>query len=94
LPLSSSINSSLQNDDFLEKKSTKLNESGKVIRNGYANGSYSELEVAKEMDWTAIQILNRGLTLLDFLETRWGISMGDLTRKQSLLHLSFLHEKL
>ena len=90
LPLSSSINSSLQNDDFPDKKNTKFDRNGAVLRNGYSNGSYSELRVAQQDDWTATQILERGLTLLKFMEERWRINMGNKNNKLSLLHLSFL----
>lgn len=90
LPLSSSINSSLQNDDFPNKKKIKTDDNGEVIRNGYANGSYSELEVAKNEDWTETEILERGLTLLKFMEERWQISLGTRSSKLELLHLSFL----
>lgn len=76
LPLSSSINSSLQNDDFPDKKNIKRNANEDVIRNGYANGSYSELEVAQNEDWTAAEILERGLKLLKFMEERWLIDLG------------------
>jgi uncharacterized protein with ParB-like and HNH nuclease domain len=92
LPLSSSINSSLQNDDFPDKKKIKINANGDVIRNGYDNGSFSELEVAKNEneDWTATKILERGLTLLKFMEERWLIDLGSISNKLELLHLSFL----
>jgi hypothetical protein len=90
LPLSSSINSSLQNDDFPDKKNTKLDKNGLVVRNGYSNGSYSELRVAQYEDWTNIHIMERGLILLAFMEARWRINMGSKTNKLSLLHLSFL----
>ena len=92
LPLSSSINSSLQNDDFLDKKGTKKNNQNQVIRNGYENGSYSELEVAQENDWTATEIKQRGLRLLEFMESRWRIDLGSTSNKLALLHLSFLDE--
>lgn len=88
--MSSSINSSLQNDDFPNKKKIKTDDNGEVIRNGYANGSYSELEVAKNEDWTETEILERGLTLLKFMEERWQISLGTRSSKLELLHLSFL----
>lgn len=92
LPLSSSINSSLQNDDFPDKKNTKLDKTGSVVRNGYSNGSYSELRVAQYDDWTATRILERGLELLSFMENRWGINLGSRNNKLSLLHLSFLEK--
>lgn len=47
LPLSQSINSSLQNDCFDDKKHSKPG------RRGYENGSHSEIEVSKEADWDA-----------------------------------------
>ncbi len=89
LPLSSSINSSLQNDPFLEKKKTK-EVGGVVVRNGYENGSYSEQEVAKETEWTPNQIKDRGLLLLKFVEKRWSLSLGSEDAKLELLHLDFL----
>ena len=90
LPLSSSINSSLQNDDFPDKKNIKHDVNGVVVRNGYANGSYSELEVANKEEWNATEIVSRGLTLLKFLEQRWLINLGSNSNKLELLHLSFL----
>jgi hypothetical protein len=90
LPLSSSINSSLQNDDFPDKKNIKTNADGSIMRNGYANGSYSELEVAREAEWTVHQIMERGLKLLEFMESRWNINFGSKANKLSVLHLSFL----
>lgn len=92
LPLSLSINSSLQNDDFPAKKVVKKNEQNKLVRSGYEDGSYSELEVAKEGDWTAIEIVKRGLMLLAFMETRWGIDLGSRSNKLAILQLSFLDD--
>lgn len=91
LPLSSSINSSLQNDSFPEKKEIKQNKDGKTIRNGYKNGSYSELEVAQNENWTAEEIKKRGLHLLAFMERRWDIELGSDEDKLKLLHLPFLN---
>ncbi|MGB1311865.1 MAG: GmrSD restriction endonuclease domain-containing protein, partial [Leucothrix sp.] len=91
LPLSSSINSSLQNDSFPSKKDLKTDSDGNVIRNGYANGSYSELEVAACADWTAEEIKDRGLKLLCFMENRWDIKIKD-DCKLDVLHLEFLNE--
>ena len=93
LPLSSSINSSLQNDAFTAKKLVKKNTQGQVVRNGYENGSYSEIEVAQEEEWTAMQIEERGLRLLEFLEERWELKLGSDEDKLELLHLSFLRDE-
>ncbi len=91
LPLSASINSSLQNDDFDDKKKIRKDEeTGKTLRNGYSNGSYSELEVSANDEWTPDQIKQRGIRLLDFMERRWGLSLGGSRAKIELLHLEFL----
>ncbi|NMA30685.1 MAG: DUF262 domain-containing protein, partial [Candidatus Methanofastidiosa archaeon] len=85
LPLAQSINSSLQNDSFPDKKNPSLK------GRGYIKGSNSEIEVSLEEDWTPDSILNRGLKLLEFMENRWGFN---LTREQKydLLHISFVNE--
>jgi uncharacterized protein with ParB-like and HNH nuclease domain len=93
LPLSSSINSSLQNDCFKDKKSEKYNEEGDLIRNGFQNGSYSEQEVAKCDIWDANAIKTRGLRLLKFMEENWDISLGTIEDKLKILHLDFMIEK-
>ncbi len=93
LPLSSSINSSLQNDSFSLKKTVKKNNQDQVVRNGYENGSYSEIEVAKHDDWSALQITQRGLDLLAFMEKRWRINLGSEELKLDLLHLATIGNK-
>lgn len=86
LPLSQSINSSLQNDSFPDKKSPPSNG-----RRGYSNGSHSEIEVAAEQDWMAENILERGQTLLDFMEKRWRLEfLGNA--KMELLHIPFVDD--
>ncbi len=92
LPLSSSINSSLQNDSFPDKKTVKKDSKGKVVRNGYANGSYSEIEVSENTDWTPFEIMKRGMSLLEFMERRWELNLGSKENKLELLHLSFMNE--
>lgn len=86
LPLAQSINSSLQNDSFPDKKSPSA-----AGRRGYVNGSHSEIEVAKEQDWTAQNILTRGLALLKFMESRWQVMLTE-EQKMNLLHISFVKE--
>ena len=80
LPLSRSINSSLQNDGFEDKK-----------KRAYTNGCHSEIEVAQEKDWTAEKIYERGMKLLSFMERRWGFRFGD-GQKEELLHIGFIHD--
>ena len=92
LPLSAAINSSLQNYGFDNKKAVKYDQDGKVVRSGYENGSYSERRVSTYEEWTAETIKERGLELLEFLETRWKISLGSEEDKIKLLHLEFLGE--
>ena len=93
LPLSSSINSSLQNDCFADKKDTKQDEKGNIIRNGYSNGSYSEQEVSNLEEWTSEKIRERGLRLLKFLEKRWGVKFSGDVEMLDLLHLNFLNKE-
>jgi hypothetical protein len=89
LLLSASINSSLQNDSFNDKKRPKFKTSGERIRNGYSDGSHSEIEVASEADWNPKQIEERGLKLLSFMEKRWDFKFKDDLDKKSLLFLDF-----
>lgn len=86
LPLAQSINSSLQNDCFHDKKKPK---SG--MRRGYLDGSHSEIEVSTQEDWDAQNILNRGLKLLDFMRKRWGVSFTEEQIK-ALLHIDFVND--
>ncbi len=87
LTLSQPKNSSLQDDCFQDKKVQK---EGNV---GYFNGSYSENEVALKESWTPEEIRDRGLKLLDFLEERWGVVIGNREQKIRILKLEFLEKK-
>lgn len=87
LLLSMSINSSLQNDTFDEKKHPKIGDSGEKIRNGYSDGSHSEIEVSKHDEWNTTKIEDRGLQLLNFMEKRWDIKFKDEEDKEMLLFL-------
>ena len=87
LPLAQSINSSLQNDSFDDKKTS----TAKGHR-GYENGSHSEIEVSKEVAWDAERILTRGLKLLCFMEARWQFAFEDERQRMKLLHLEFVRE--
>ena len=86
LPLSQSINSSLQNDNFQVKKNPST-----PGRRGYINGSHSEIEVAQEADWTGQNILHRGLSLLRFMESRWALDFTE-AQKSELLHIAFVND--
>ena len=88
LLLSASINSSLQNHSFDSKKKAHHNDAGQKIRNGYADGSHSEIEVSQETIWGPQQIHDRGIRLLSFMEKRWDFKFGDAD-KEKLLFLKF-----
>ncbi len=88
LLLSLSINSSLQNDSFLKKKAPKYDEAGKKLRNGYSDGSHSEIEVSSNEEWNQEKILERGIKLLDFMERRWDIKFASNEVKEQLLFLN------
>lgn len=93
LPLSQSINSSLQNDSFPDKKNPKLDSDGNKIRQGYSDGSHSEIEVAGNEHWNADKILERGKKLLEFMEKRWNLKFESDDAKIDLLFLNFMFEK-
>ncbi len=84
LLLSRFKNSTLQNICFKNKKRSA---EGDI---GYFNGSFSEIEVAQKEDWTPNEILERGLKLLEFMESQWNIKLGSYNEKIKLLNLEFL----
>ncbi len=83
LLLSGSINSSLQNDSFANKKTAKYN-GDKKVRNGYSDGSHSEIEVSRLEKWGPEEIRKRGLKLLRFMEERWDFSFQSDDREELL----------
>ena len=87
LALSQSVNSSLQNDSFDDKKNGT-----KDRTRGYHNGSHSEVEVAQYSSWGPQNILERGMLLLNFLERRWGVILTE-DEKYKILGLEFLKEE-
>ncbi len=88
LILSMSINASLQNFDFNDKNNPTFNDAGnKIRRNGYSDGSHSEIEVARYDNWTPDEIKERGMKLLSFMEKRWRFKFKDEQDKKDLLFL-------
>lgn len=87
LPLAQSINSSLQNDSFPDKRDS-IGHRGRC----YINGSNSENEVARDnMDWDAQRIYNRCVRLLNFMEQRWDIPMTQ-EQKAKLTFIDFVND--
>lgn len=84
LPLAKPRNSSLGNKSFPEKLGDETS------KTGYRYGSYSENEVALRLEWTGEEILGRGIKLLEFLESRWKLPIGDQQQKVKALGLAFL----
>ncbi len=80
----------MQNDCFNDKKNPKYNDRGEKIRQGYSDGSHSEIEVANYSNWTPETILERGKKLLDFMERRWNLKFENEKAKIDLLFLSFM----
>ena len=83
LPSSREKNASLNNASFEVKKNGR----NKNSITGYKYGCFSEMQVAKYDDWTYEQIIERGIKLLEFLEKRWEIPLGDKKNKAELLGL-------
>jgi len=84
LLLSMSINASLQNDAFAIKKTPKFDAAGNKIRNGYADGSHSEIEVASNPLWGPKEVRQRGIRILKFMESRWAFTLRDDDRNKLL----------
>ena len=80
VPLQKSINSKLQNRDFLKKKEE------------YRKGCNSETDVAICPEWGPRQIYDRGMKLLKFMDERWELGLTDEQKKQ-LLHIEFIHDR-
>lgn len=80
----------MQNDCFNDKKNPKYNERKEKVRQGYLDGSHSEIEVAAYDDWTPETILDRGYKLIEFLEKRWDLKFEDNKAKTELLFLDFM----
>ena len=93
LPLSQSINSSLQNDCFEDKKKPKYNEKKEKIRQGFHDGSHSEIEVAGNEIWNPEKILERGIKMLKFMEKRWDLKFENELSMTELLFLDFMYQK-
>lgn len=87
LPLSRKKNSTLQNKCFLEK----INNDDNTV--GYRYGCYAENEITKFDKWTSIEILIRGLNLVEFLEKRWDLKIGTEQEKMKFLGLEFLKKE-
>jgi len=92
LLLSSAINSSLQNDNFNAKKRPQFRPDGSKARNGYADGSHSEIEVSTETVWGPDQIRSRGMKLLAFMEKRWLVPLRGEKQKLAMLFPKLTHE--
>lgn len=84
LPLSRPKNASFSNNCFIDK----ISKDDSTI--GYRYGSYSENEITQYQDWTAKEILERGIKLLEFMEKRWNIPLGSKSEKTGFLNLKFV----
>lgn len=87
LPVSHAKNASLSNKSFSIKKGSAQSQVG------YSYGCLSEIQVSMCKDWTALEILKRGVHLLEFMEKRWSIKIGDVEKKANILGLSFVLER-
>ncbi|MFK3774103.1 DUF262 domain-containing protein [Pseudomonas sp. NPDC089406] len=87
LPVSHGKNSSLSNKSFELKKGSETNQVG------YRYGCLSEIQVSMSPEWSAREILRRGIILLEFMEKRWNLQLGDPLKKSELLGLTFVLAK-
>ncbi|PNG84214.1 DUF262 domain-containing protein [Pseudomonas putida] len=84
LPVSHGKNASLSNKAFELKKGSESNQVG------YRYGCLSEIQVSMSPEWSAREILRRGILLLEFMEKRWNLQIGDALKKADLLGLTFV----
>ncbi|MGY2964644.1 hypothetical protein ACVWZP_005593 [Pseudomonas sp. TE36184] len=84
LPVSHAKNAALGNKSFQDKKGTEANQVG------YRYGCLSEIQVSTNENWTAKDILRRGIYLLSFMEQRWNLKIGEPTKKMEILGLRFV----
>jgi hypothetical protein len=90
VPLSRAKNSALGALGFAAKKRNPDFPDNTV---GYIYGCYSENEVAECEEWTAREILLRGVRLLRFMEERWEVPLGDDSKKVTALGLGFVYRE-
>ncbi len=77
-------NSSLRNRPFPDKARSG---DRKTV---YAFGSYSEIEVSQSEHWGPMEILERGMRLIDFMSQRWGVKFTSEQAKKKYLGLEFI----
>ncbi|RYD84492.1 MAG: DUF1524 domain-containing protein [Verrucomicrobiaceae bacterium] len=82
--VSAAKNSSLSRSSFDKKKK------GTDKIPGFSQGSFSELRIAQNADWTPKEILEGGIKLLEFIENQWSVTLGDRAKKIGLLKLGFV----
>lgn len=85
--LSKGKNSSLSNKPFPDKIGNDKNTVG------YRYGSYSENELTAHEEWTAQEILIRGVKLIKFISKKWKIPLGDTNDIIRFLQLDFVLKK-
>ena len=76
----------------INKKNPKFNDKKEKIRQGYSDGSHSEIEVAGYDIWNPDNILDRGNKLLEFMEKRWDLKFEDDYAMAELLFLDFMFQ--
>jgi hypothetical protein len=54
------------------------------------SGTMGTAKIAENDNWTPVQIRDRGLELLTFIEKRWSVCLGNVAEKVALLRLSFV----
>lgn len=86
--LSRQKNSALGNDPF-DLKKRRQPDDRHPNEWGYFNGSYDEMDIATEAEWTPASIKARGLRMLTFMEQRWRITIS-AEEKERLLLIPFV----
>lgn len=91
LPLSQSVNSELQNDDFSEKKKRYLENSHSAVN--VAIPLDEDGELLPYEDWTPERIYARGIEMLNFMAKHWKFSFRNEYDMAKLLGITFMTDE-
>ena len=91
LPLSQSVNSSMQNEDFSKKKKRYLENSHSAVN--VAMPKDEDGELLPYENWTAERITERGIEMLNFMAKHWDFKFRNRYDMLKMLGLTFMADE-
>jgi hypothetical protein len=61
---------------------------------GYRNGSFAEISIAENTEWSPAKIVQRSVELMEFFEKRWRLTTRTKSERIKLLGLESLNNKI